>query len=72
MEVKNRIYNKTLYVLLSGELDEHSAYNTRIKLDEMFGDTSFPPKFSCSKCPIGTMYPIYYKGVRGNTFKFGE
>ncbi len=41
MEVKNRIYNKTLYVLLSGELDEHSAYNTRIKLDEMFGDNGF-------------------------------
>ncbi|MDD2445230.1 MAG: anti-sigma factor antagonist [Clostridia bacterium] len=41
MEVKNRIYNNTLYVLLSGELDEHSAYNTRIKLDEMFGEKGF-------------------------------
>ena len=36
MLVKNRIYNNTLYVLLSGELDEHSAYNTRITLDELF------------------------------------
>lgn len=36
MEVKNRVYNNTLYVLLSGELDEHSALNTRIKLDEIF------------------------------------
>jgi len=41
MEVKNRIYNNTLYVLLSGELDEHSAYNTRIKLDEMFSEKGF-------------------------------
>lgn len=41
MEVKNRIYNKTLYVLLSGELDEHSAQNTRITLDEIFGNKGF-------------------------------
>ncbi|MDD2227276.1 MAG: anti-sigma factor antagonist [Clostridia bacterium] len=41
MEVKNRIYNNTLYILLSGELDEHSAYNTRIKLDEIFGEKGF-------------------------------
>ena len=43
-----------------------------IKFDKMFGDTSFPPKFSCSNCHGGSMYPLYYKGVRGNTFKFGE
>lgn len=36
MEIKNRIYNNTLYVLLSGELDEHTANNTRIKLDDIF------------------------------------
>jgi len=41
MEVKNRIYNNTLYVLLSGELDEHNAYNTRIKLDEIFSGKGF-------------------------------
>ena len=41
MEVKNRIYNNTLYILLSGELDEHSAYNTRIKLDEIFEEKGF-------------------------------
>jgi len=41
MEVKNRVYNNTLYVLLSGELDEHNAYNTRIKLDEIFGEKGF-------------------------------
>ena len=43
-----------------------------IKFDKMFGDTFFPPKFSCSNCHGGSMYPLYYKGVRGNTFKFGE
>ena len=41
MEVKNRIYNKTLYVLLSGELDEHSAQRTRITLDEIFSSNGF-------------------------------
>ena len=41
MEVKNRIYNKTLYVLLSGELDKHSAQTTRITLDEMFSSNGF-------------------------------
>lgn len=41
MEVKNRIYNNTLYVLLSGELDESNAKNTRIKLDEIFKSDGF-------------------------------
>ncbi len=41
MLVKNRIYNNTLYVLLSGELDEHSAYNTRLTLDELFENDNF-------------------------------
>ncbi len=41
MLVKNRVYNNTLYVLLSGELDEHSAYNTRITLDELFEHKDF-------------------------------
>ena len=41
MLVKNRVYNNTLYVLLSGELDEHSAYNTRITLDELFEHDNF-------------------------------
>lgn len=41
MVVKNRVYNNTLYVLLSGELDEHSAKNTRITLDEIFSSKGF-------------------------------
>ncbi len=41
MIVKNRIYNNTLYVLLSGELDEHSAMNTRLTLDELFEGKNF-------------------------------
>lgn len=41
MEVKNRIYNNILYVLLSGELDEHTATNTRITLDEIFMSKGF-------------------------------
>ena len=41
MEIKHRIYNKTLYVVLTGELDEHSAYHSRIELDDMFGENGF-------------------------------
>lgn len=41
MEVKNRVYNNTLYILLSGELDEHSATHTRVKLDEIFRSKGF-------------------------------
>lgn len=35
MELKTRLYNKTLYVLLSGELDEHSAGGIRRSLDTL-------------------------------------
>lgn len=41
MKIKHRIYNNTLYVLLSGELDEHTAHNSRITLDEMFSLNGF-------------------------------
>ena len=41
MQIKNRIYNNTLYVVLSGELDEHSAQSVRISLDEMFEGEGF-------------------------------
>ncbi len=41
MEIKNRIYESTLYVILSGELDEHSAYKARIGLDDIFSKPNF-------------------------------
>ena len=41
MQVKSRVHNGTLYVLLIGELDEHSANYTRITLDEMFDKSKF-------------------------------
>jgi len=36
MKIKTKLYNKTLYVLLSGELDEHEATSTRKNLDTLF------------------------------------
>ena len=33
MEIKSRVVNKTLYILLSGELDEYTAQSVRGKLD---------------------------------------
>lgn len=36
MQVKHRLYNGTLYVVLSGELDQHSADYVRSRLDEVF------------------------------------
>ena len=41
MQIKNRIYENTLYVILSGELDEHSTYQTRINLDDIFSKPNF-------------------------------
>ena len=41
MEIKHRIYENTLYVILSGELDEHSAHKTRICLDDIFSRPCF-------------------------------
>ncbi|MBR1890591.1 MAG: STAS domain-containing protein [Clostridia bacterium] len=42
MQIKSRVHNGVLYVLLCGELDENSANYTRITLDEIFDE----PKFS--------------------------
>ncbi len=41
MQIKHRIYENTLYVVLSGELDEHSAYHARLSLDEIFDSPKF-------------------------------
>ena len=36
MQIKHRIYNKILYVMLSGELDEHTSKFTTLSLDTLF------------------------------------
>ncbi len=41
MQIKHRVYENTLYVVLSGELDEHSAYSARTGLDEIFDMPKF-------------------------------
>lgn len=41
MQIKSRVHNGTLYVLLCGELDEHTAVYTRITLDEIFSKPDF-------------------------------
>lgn len=41
MHIKSKVYNGTLYVVLCGELDEHSALHTRVTLDEAFASGSF-------------------------------
>lgn len=41
MEVKSRVYNNVLYVVLSGELDEHTAKYTRNTLDELLQKANF-------------------------------
>ena len=35
MQIKSRIVNKTLYILLSGELDEYTAQTVRKNLDTL-------------------------------------
>ncbi|MBE7073738.1 MAG: STAS domain-containing protein [Clostridiales bacterium] len=41
MRIKSKISNQTLYVVLVGELDEHSASHTRITLDDIFAGGDF-------------------------------
>lgn len=41
MKVKSKIYNGTLYLLLCGELDEHSSSYTREEMDKAFGSGIF-------------------------------
>ena len=41
MEIKSRVYHSVLYVLLSGELDEHYAEYTRNTLDDIFSKNNF-------------------------------
>lgn len=41
MNIKSRVVKGVLYVLLCGELDEHSAQYTRITLDEIFDKPDF-------------------------------
>ena len=41
MHIKSKIYKKTLYIILCGELDENSAAYTRDRLDEIFSAHNF-------------------------------
>ena len=41
MHIKSKVYKKTLYVLLCGELDENSALHTRLTLDKLFSGSDF-------------------------------
>lgn len=41
MRVKSRIYNSTLYVLLSGELDSSTASYVREEMDAAFSNGQF-------------------------------
>lgn len=41
MEIKHRIYNNTFYVMLCGELDEHTAVYVSKTLDELFSKNVF-------------------------------
>ena len=41
MQIKSRVHNNTLYVLLCGELDEHTASYTKSTLDELFVKPNF-------------------------------
>lgn len=41
MHIKTKVYRNTLYVLLCGELDEHSATHVRSTLDNVFSGSDF-------------------------------
>ncbi|MBQ0017084.1 MAG: STAS domain-containing protein [Clostridiales bacterium] len=41
MQIKHRIYNKILYLILCGELDEHSSTFAKETLDELLTQDGF-------------------------------
>lgn len=41
MDIKSKVYNNTLYVVLKGELDEYSAPHAKICLEKAFGGRDF-------------------------------
>ena len=41
MHIKTKVYNKTLYVILCGELDENSSVYARDTLDKVFSGVNF-------------------------------
>ena len=41
MEIKHRIYNNTLYIMLCGELDESNAVFAKDTLDELLENNNF-------------------------------
>ena len=41
MQIQSKIYGGTMYVLISGELDEYSAQFTKSSLDELFSKENF-------------------------------
>ncbi len=41
MEIKSKVKNGTLYIVLSGELDEYSANYTRESMDALINANSF-------------------------------
>ena len=41
MNIKSRVYNNTIYIMLIGELDDYSATYTRNTLDHLFDMSNF-------------------------------
>ena len=41
MQVSSRLYRDTLYLTISGELDEHSANYVRLNIDEQLDNQDF-------------------------------
>lgn len=41
MKLKSKLYNGTLYLILSGELDENSSRYTRCEMDKTFQENEF-------------------------------
>jgi len=41
MQVNSRLYQDTLYLTISGELDEHSANYARLNLDEQMSSADY-------------------------------
>lgn len=41
MQIKHRVYNNIMYLVLCGELDEHSSHFAKDNLDELLSQSGF-------------------------------
>lgn len=70
--LENALGETVRYKCLECGVEEEIPKEIVMQMDfEDGGDPLYPPRFKCEACP-GQMEPIFYEGVHGHTYRFGE